>query len=324
MKLPILSTVKPSKTWIILGVSIVIGVAAALVARGYLSGRMAEIERSAKGRTTGVVVAKKDMPKGTRLSSENAAIRMIPVDFAHSNAITPEEFDRVDGQALAYPVKSGEMILRGVLEGKKAPTFSARVQDGHRAITVPVDEINSISGMLEPGDIVDLMITVEQKGQKITFPLLQTVPVMATGQRSIDDPKTGERRSYNTVTLDTSPEAAQNIIIAREVGKITALLRNPQDKQPIPNAYGDLAALLRTKDNGAPLAQRKVPVLYGGSGGKGLEAGLNMAGPTTPEPIDRMYATPYPGAPGAPGASTAASHARGYMPVNIDTRARAE
>jgi pilus assembly protein CpaB len=322
MKLPNLSMVKPSKTWIILGVSIVIGIAAALVARGYLSGRMAEIERSAKGRTKGVIVAKKDMPKGTRLTSDNAAVRMIPVDFAHSNAVAPEEFDRVDGQVLAYPVKSGEMILRGVLESKKAPTFSARVQEGHRAITVPVDEINSISGMLEPGDVVDLMLTVDQKSQKITFPLLQAVPVLATGQRSIDDPKTGERRSYSTVTLDTTPEAAQNIIVAREVGKITALLRNPQDKQPIPNAHGDLAALLHLKDSGAPGADRKIPVLYGGSGGKGLEAGLNMASSARPEAAERVVASPpHPGASASP---TAASQPRGYLPVTADARPRAE
>jgi pilus assembly protein CpaB len=321
MKLPTLSKVKPSKTWIILGVSIVIGLAAALVARSYLSGRMAEIEASAKGRTVGVVVAKKDMPKGARLSSDNAAVRMIPVDFVHSNAVTPDEFDRIDGHVLVYPIKSGEMILRGVLEGKKASTFSARVQEGHRAITVPVDEINSISGMLEPGDIVDLMITVDQKGTKVTFPLLQTVPVMATGQRSIDDPKTGERRSYTTVTLDTTPEAAQDIIVAREVGRITALLRNPQDKQPIPNAHGDLASLLRTKDADTPGTERKIPILYGGSGSKGLEAGLNMASPSVHDASERTYASPrsstlpLPNTPPPP---------RGYLPVSADTRPHTE
>jgi pilus assembly protein CpaB len=322
MKLPNMSKCKPGKTWIVLGVSIVIGIAAALVARGYLSGRMAEIEAGAKGRTTGVVVAKKDLPKGIRLSGENAAVRMIPVDYAHSNAITPEEFDRVDGNTLAYPLKSGEMILRGVLEGKKAPTFSARIQEGRRAITVPVDEINSISGMLEPGDIVDLMITVDQKGKKITFPLLQTVPVMATGQRSTDDPKTGERRSYTTVTLDTTPEAAQNIIVAREVGKITALLRNPHDTQPIPHAHGDLAALLRTKDSSVPGAERKIPVLYGGSGSKGLEAGLNMAGPSTVDTTERTYAAP-PRQSNATASNTA-STPRGYMPLPPDARLRTE
>jgi pilus assembly protein CpaB len=273
MKLPTLSNIRPNKTWAVLGVSLVIGLGAALVARSYLSGRMAEIEASARGRTIGVVVAKKDLGKGARLNGDTAAVRMIPIMYAHSSAVSPEEFERIDGQTLAYPVKSGEMILWGLLEGKKVPTFSARVAEGHRAMTVPVDEINSISGMLEPGDSIDLVVTIDQKGKKLTFPLLQAVAVMATGQRSMDDPKTGERRSYTTVTLDTTPDAAQNIIVAREVGKITALLRNPNDKQPLANGQADIASLLGGKGGDE---EGKVPILYGGKGGKGLDDGLKM------------------------------------------------
>jgi pilus assembly protein CpaB len=273
MKLPTLSNIRPNKTWAVLGVSLVIGLGAALVARSYLFGRMAEIEASAKGRTIGVVVAKKDLPKGARVTGDTAAVRMIPVMYAHSTAVSPEEFERIDGQTLAFPVKSGEMILWGLLEGKKAPTFSARVAEGHRAMTVPVDEINSISGMLEPGDSIDLVVTLDQKGKKLTFPLLQAVPVMATGQRSMDDPKTGERRSYTTVTLDTTPDAAQNVIVAREIGKITALLRNPNDKQPLANGQADIATLLGGKGGDE---DGKVPILYGGKGSKGLDDGLKM------------------------------------------------
>jgi pilus assembly protein CpaB len=256
---------------------------------------MAEIEASAKGRTIGVVVAKKDLPKGARVTGDTAAVRMIPIMYAHSTAVSPEEFERIDGQILAYPVKSGEMILWGLLEGKRAPTFSARVAEGHRAMTVPVDEINSISGMLEPGDSIDLVVTIDKKGKKVTFPLLQAVPVMATGQRSMDDPKTGERRSYTTVTLDTTPDAAQNVIVAREIGKITALLRNPNDKQPLANGQADMATLLGGKGDDE---DGKVPILYGGKGAKGLDDGLKMGSGharTDPASMLSLRAAPYAG-----------------------------
>jgi len=165
------------------------------------------------------------------------------------------------------------MILWSLMEGKRTPTFSARVEAGRRAMTVPVDEISSISGMLEPGDTVDLMVTLDQRGRKLTFPLLQTVQVMATGQRVVDDPKTGDRRSYSTVTLDITPEQAQYVIVAREAGRITALLRNPQDKQPLADARSDVAQLLGLKDGAAVSNTERdlqVPVLYGGRGGAGL------------------------------------------------------
>src|SRR5262245_50689438 len=173
MKVPNIKALRPNKTWIVLGAAIGIGLLAALGASRYLSGRVADLEAKARGRNVAVLVAKSDLNKGTRLSTSTVAVRNIPFEFAHSSALIPDQFERVEGVALAFNVKAGEMILWSLLEGKKVPTFSARVEAGRRAITVPVDEINSISGLLEPGDLIDLMVTVDQKGKKITLPLMQ-------------------------------------------------------------------------------------------------------------------------------------------------------
>lgn len=259
---------RPNRTWILLGVALTIGVLAALAARSYLTRQMQAIEATSKGKTVTVIVAKHDIPQGATLSAENMALRPIPAEYAHSAALQPDDFERVDGQRLAYPVKSGEMILWGLMETQRMPTFSARVEAGRRAMTVPVDEINSISGMLEPGDTIDLLVTVEREGKKSTFPVMQNVAVMATGQRSLDDPKSGGPRQYSTVTINTSPEEARFLIAAREGGRMTALLRNPQDKQPIAGKY-DVAALLglggAAPVRGGGRGRREVPVLYGGS-----------------------------------------------------------
>ena len=269
-----LTSLRPGKTWIVFGVALAVGLLAALAARSYLSRQMAEIEARGLGPTVAVVVAKGNLKKSERLSSDNLAVRPIPADFAHSLAVRPEQFESIDGKVLTQNVKSGEAILQGMWDAPKAPTFSARVASGHRAMTVPVDEINSISGMLEPGDLIDLIVTIDQKGRKNTFPLLQGVTVMATGQRSVDDPRSGERRMYSTVTIDTDVQQAQNIIVAREAGKLTALLRNPQDKAPIEGGAVDLAALLGGK--GRPGGDAEVPVLYGGTGGRFPPEGLRL------------------------------------------------
>ena len=257
-----LRNLRPGKTWIVLGVALGIGLLAALAARSYLSTRVQEIEARGKGKTVSVLVAKHDVAKGATLSKENVAVRSIPVEFAHSVAMTPDDFERVAGQPLAYPVKSGEMLLWGLMETQRAPTFSARVETGRRAMTVPVDEINSISGMLEPGDIIDLMLSTDRNGRRVTYPLMQSVQVMATGRRSVDD-AAGVERSYSTVTLDTTPQQAQNIIVARETGKLTALLRNPQDKGPISTGGYDMGTLV---SRGGRAPRRAVPVIYGGAG----------------------------------------------------------
>jgi len=132
--------------------------------------------------------------------------------------------------------------------------------------------------MLEPGDSIDLVVTIDKDGKKRTFPMMQNVLVMATGSRSVDDPASGERRSYSTVTIDTTPQQAQSIIVARDAGKITALLRNPGDKQVVGNASVDLASLMGpAKPAAGGPARRGVPVLYGG--GRTLDpAALRLPG----------------------------------------------
>jgi pilus assembly protein CpaB len=149
----------------------------------------------------------------------------------------------------------------------------------------------------------------------VTVPLIQGVLVMATGQRSVSDPKSGELKTYTTVTLDTDPNQAQNIIVAREAGRITALLRNPQDKITGQGNQTDLAALL----GAASLAggSHDVPVLYGGRGAKLPAEGLTL-GAHAPAPASAPASMQAP-APALPSALPAllappAQNAAGVFP----------
>lgn len=303
MTLDRLRGLRPGKTWLVFAVAIGIGLMAALAARSYLSGRVADLEARARGKNVNVVVAKSDLPKGAPLTSSSVAVRPVPADFAHSSAVLPDQFDRIEGQALAYNVKAGEMIMWNLIEQKRPPTFSARVENGRRAITVPVDEINSISGLLEPGDLIDLMVTLERKGHKTTLTLLQSVRILATGQRAMDDPKSGERKTYSTVTLDADPEQAQAVVAARDAGRITALLRNPQDRQPFKSLTGDFSTALASREAVVLLnasSTREVPVIYGGRNGRippeALRLGQYVTNPTSGS-AGAMAGAPQPTAP---------------------------
>jgi pilus assembly protein CpaB len=275
MKINFQSLRNMNKTWLSLGVALSIGLVTALAARSFLSHQMEAIAESNKRETVDIIVVKTEVAAGSKLSKENLAVRKIPVDFAQSGAVRPEDFARIDGKAVAYNLRSGEMLMWSQMEAQRAPTFSARLPPGRRAITVVVDEINSISGMLEPGDLIDLMFAVEQNGQKLVLPLLQSMQILATGQRVVDDPKSGEKAQFATVTLNATPEQAKNIIIARETGKLTALLRNPNDKEPIGSKSLDLAGLFGNR-RVAQHVTRGVPVLYGGSGTKFLPEALRL------------------------------------------------
>jgi pilus assembly protein CpaB len=249
-----------------------------------------------------MMVAKRPLGRGDAITADTVAAREIPVEYAHSLALKADDFDRVEGKLMAYPVKAGEMILRSLIQGGAA-TFSARVEPGRRAVTMQVDEISSISGLVEPGDLIDLLLTTNQGARRSApMPVLLGVEVMATGQRVANDPRTGESRRYSTVTLNTTPEQARNVITAREMGKITALLRNPKDKPAGAVEEVDVSMLedgpaspmAAPRGRPAPPQAPEVQVLYGGAGKSSSQGKVmtNLSGVPAEAPPPAAAATP--------------------------------
>ncbi len=247
--------------------ALVVGTLAALFANSYIKSTIEDATpKAVKGETVETVVAKSNLPRGTKLSSENLAIRPVPKDWAHSSAVTPAQFGQVSGLELSMPANKGEQLIWSQIEGKKAPTLSARLTGGRRAVTVAVDDISSISGMLAPGDTIDLIANLRHAGRPTLVPVMQAVHVLATGTRveqsSADG--TGASRSYTTVTLDVTPTEARRIMAAREVGKVTALLRAPGDRQNTMLGMSDAYAELGLgSPNGSKTGAETVPVLAG-------------------------------------------------------------
>ncbi len=255
-----------NKNWIALVAALGVGGLAAYGAKNYLGAQMAEIKAREKNKAmVQVVVAKTDLEKGSPLTADNLAVRAMPKEWAHSGAVTPDQFSRVEGSVLAYPATSGEPVIWAQLEGQRTPTFSARLSAGRRAVTVPVDEISSLSGMVEPGDLIDIVVSISKDKRNFTFTLLQSITVLATGTQSSQDSKDPENhaRTFTTITLDTTPDDAKRVIAAREVGRITALLRAPNDTSSVSKVRSDAQTLLGLA-TGSVSGSSSVPVIYGG------------------------------------------------------------
>src|SRR3546814_18359219 len=107
--------------------------------------------------------------------------------------------------------------------------FANRLGQGRRAITMPVDVINSVSGLLEPGDLIDLYVSFEYRRKRITAPLLQGVMVLATGgsTRPVGNRPSGGAATYSTITIDPTPEDSLKLVADTQSGHLHALLLHP-------------------------------------------------------------------------------------------------
>lgn len=254
-----------------LAVALAAGAAAAWLSQRHIQARIEQLEDDARAPLVSVVVAATDLAAGARLTADAVAVREVPVAWASPSAVTPEQFDAIASTSLAHPLARGEALLRAHVAPPRPQGFADRLVDGRRAVTIPVDEISSVSGLLQPGDVIDLYVSFEHKGNPVTVPLLQGMKVLATGRQVEASPRTvgtaEAERSFSTVTLDASLDEAVKLIAARQAGAITAMLRRPGDAKPARAEYrGDLGKLLGLQEPQPEIAARKrarVPVIYG-------------------------------------------------------------
>lgn len=265
--------------WLLLLMALLLGGGAAFLGNRMVQRHMQALDEEAKraNQPIPVVVAKRDLLPGDPLSGDNFAVRQVPREFVNADALTPEAFGQLEYQRLAVAMKRGDMLLPAHAEGQGATVFSATLKNGRRAMTFEVDTVNSVSGMLRPGDRIDLMLSQRVSGdnqEEVTRTLLSNMVVLATDQSlKRRDDKTGQERSFSTVTLDLSPQEAQRLIVAKQAGRLTALLRHPDDQAPNPTRAMTAAGLFGGKPGtgGAAGESLQVEYIVGGNGG-GLAA----------------------------------------------------
>lgn len=258
--------------WLMAAVALIAGLLSAWAARHHIQGRIAQIEAELRVTTVPRLVAARDLEAGLHVEADHLAVRDIPEAWAVSGSLPPEHVDDVGGSVLTHGLRAGEPLLMAHLTSAAPQALSRRVATGRRAITIPVDDINSLSGMLQAGDLLDLYVSFEHQRRRITAPLLQGVRVLATGRYAgrageayAGDAQAADAAAYSTITLDAGPEDAVKLVAARQDGTITAILRHHRDEQPATvAARGDLAGLLGVA------AERRAPavaILYGDQAG---------------------------------------------------------
>lgn len=238
-----------SKTWKLFFAAVIFALLAGLGTMIYLrilEHRLMERLTPAQKQMAQVVVAVSNLPIGSVVSPSTMAVRKVPAEYVNSDVITPSQFEAVQGAILIKALGQGKMLTEDYIDLNIPKDFSGTVQVGHRAMTIQVDEINSISGMVRPGNFIDLYSRMGTGGiaslassnqGDVVIPVLEDVLVLATDQISAR-PNEDEfkhldqqprRQVYNTLTLEVTPKEAALIAIAEARGSLIATLRNARD-----------------------------------------------------------------------------------------------
>jgi pilus assembly protein CpaB len=251
------------------------GLLAAWLGSRHLNQRAASLEQEASRRyaTAPYVVASKDVPKGERLDASLLSVRSMPRAFAPADAIGPQDAGLLLGGRTAISIRRGTPVVQAaVLPRATRERLSELLPDGMRAMTIQVDALNAISGHLEAGDSVDIFYSQSRGNGAVLVPLLQRVPVLATGDvtQAQQQAQAGEQLlDFSSVTLLVSARDAQRVVLAEQTGRLTLLLRRTADTGLLEAVSVDSAQLMAPVHalRGQTRAiTSRVELLTGGSG----------------------------------------------------------
>lgn len=227
---------------------IVFGILAVFMLNSYIQQQRQTAEEEAKrevrGNQTTVLVAKQDLVKGIFIDAKMLSSEIVPNQYLQPQAVT--SLDRIDGMVTVAQISKGEQItLNKLAYARGQESLASAIPIGKRAITVNVDNISSLLGMIKPGDYVDVISLVPvpaqtPEGKQVTqvgvIPLFQNVLVLAVGQDTgapgVGKNKKEEKREESPlITLALNPQEANIIAFVQEQGKIRLSLRSPGDSQ---------------------------------------------------------------------------------------------
>lgn len=180
-----------------------------------------------------VLVAAADVPRGAEVTERVVDVRGFPAKFIHPQALSPKDRDIILGQRAVLNIKKGQPLLWSDIgvEDTGAGGLAGVIRENDRAISIPVDEVTSLSGLVKPGDHVDILGTFlvqdSSGARSSTLTLLQNVVVLAVGVHY--GSSGGSPRQFNTVTFSVSPTEAELLTLAQEKGKLNVVLRNSQN-----------------------------------------------------------------------------------------------
>jgi pilus assembly protein CpaB len=235
---------------ILILVAVAITAGTGLVARSWIGNQRQEPVAVAPPppiKKTFVLVADKDLPTGTFIKENLLTWQSWPDEKLHPSYLIKDKSDLKElvGSVVRRAITAGEPVSIGRLVQPGSRGFLAAVlRPGYRAVSLRINATSSISGLVFPGDRVDVILTHTVEAKRVSETVLTNVRVLAIDQQINDQtqsPKVGKH-----ATFEVTPKQAEMFSVLSDMGKLSLSLRS---------LAKDQAELERIAKSGDPLAE---------------------------------------------------------------------
>jgi pilus assembly protein CpaB len=206
-----------------------------------------------------VLVADSALPAGTFVKPQHLRWQRWPTDDVPESYVLKgvRSDEEMIGAVVRKRIAAGEPIIDGaVVKPGERGFLAAVLEPGMRAVSVPITPTSANSGLIFPGDRVDLILTQslvesEEEGsiRRVSETVLNDIRIIAMGVDTGDDPREGEaNEKAKTATLEVTPRQAEEVALLTELGKLSLSLRSLAVTTPEVAALSEGAQLTWDRD----------------------------------------------------------------------------
>ncbi|MBN3562695.1 Flp pilus assembly protein CpaB [Aliamphritea spongicola] len=219
--------IKSRTLWLLL-FSAILAMAAVFVANNWLARQQPQVVTKTEVADTEVVMtAALEIPYGQKVENRHLKRIEMPVGLAPEGAVRNAQ--QIEGMVANANILPGEILMQGRFsEHLAGSTLASLIEPNMRAVTVRVNDVVGVGGFLLPGNRVDVLASRTVNKRTITNTILNDLKVLAVDQTASTNEK--DPVIVRAVTLEVSPQQAEDIVKARDEGPIQLSLRNPNDR----------------------------------------------------------------------------------------------
>ncbi len=141
------------------------------------------------------------------------------------------------GAVLTRDFAEGEIFAStGLVEANSRNFLAATLEQGYRAVTLSIEAPQSASGLVQPGDRVDVVLVRDvggdtrdprAKGETIlrNSRVVAVGRVLSAAQKAAPGVQSQEAAVPKTITIETLPVDAERIFVAQHMGRLDLALR---------------------------------------------------------------------------------------------------
>jgi pilus assembly protein CpaB len=186
--------------------------------------------------TVGYFVAVRPLPKGTLAREEDFTVRSVPPERVPTGAIleTPDSKVGLPGSLVRKFVDAGSPVtLQDILRPRDRGFLASVLAPDSRAISIKVDEESGVSGLIRPGDHVDVVLTqvfdkADPARRALSETVLRNVRVIAIDQEIAQGGRAISAvagKLAQTVSLELTQEQVKKITVAKQLGTLSLAVR---------------------------------------------------------------------------------------------------